>query len=188
VTQRSPPATQRAYPLVHSRHGHGLELGTALVPLAVVGAGCLGLAGFIAYIRLRGPRLVDCHEVTVVSESPVTAIDRIEHAVRDQEHYSYRRIGLEQLEIVRSDAEPDEHAEKPLPRARRRDPRPPARQREPCGRPNRGRTPRPGRAPRAPRDQVGARPGAALTQACQPRATSRRASAIDDPETGFAKL
>jgi hypothetical protein len=95
--------------------GHGLELETTLVPLAVVGGGCLALAGFIVYVRLRGPRLVDCHEVTVVSESPVTAIDRIEHAVRDQDHYSYRRIGLEQLEIVRSGAEPDEHAERPLP-------------------------------------------------------------------------
>jgi len=51
----------------------------------------------------------------VVSESPVTAIDRIEHAVRDQDHYSYRRIGLDQLEIVRSGAEPDGHAERPLP-------------------------------------------------------------------------
>jgi hypothetical protein len=94
---------------------HGLELGTVLVPFAFVGAGCLALAGFIVYVRLRGPRLVDCHEVTLVSESPVTAIDRIEYAVRGQEHYSYRRIGLEQLEIVRSDAEPEEHAEKPLP-------------------------------------------------------------------------
>jgi hypothetical protein len=94
---------------------HGLELETVLVPFAVVGAGCLALAGFIGYVRLRGPRLVDCHEVTVVSESPVTAIDRIEHAVRGQDHYSYRRIGLERLEIVRSHAEPDEHAEKPLP-------------------------------------------------------------------------
>jgi len=93
----------------------GLELETALVPLAVVGAGCLALAGYIAYVRLRGPRLVDCYELTVVSESPVTAIDRIERAVRDQEHYTYRRVGLERLEIVRSDAEPDEHAEKPLP-------------------------------------------------------------------------
>jgi hypothetical protein len=89
---------------------HGLELETVLVPFAVVGAGCLALAGFIGYVRLRGPRLVDCHEVTVVSE-----IDRIEHAVRGQDHYSYRRIGLERLEIVRSHAEPDEHAEKPLP-------------------------------------------------------------------------
>jgi hypothetical protein len=95
--------------------GHGLELETTLVPLVVVGTGCAALAGFIFYVRLRGPRLVDCHEVTLVAESPVTAIDRIEHAVRGQEHYSFRRIGLERLEIVRSNAEPDEHAERPLP-------------------------------------------------------------------------
>ena len=92
-----------------------LELEAALLPLAVVGGGCLVLAGFIAWVRLRGPRLVDWHEITVVAESPVTAIDRIEHAVRGQEHYSYRRIGLERLEIVRSDVAPDEHAERPLP-------------------------------------------------------------------------
>src|SRR5262245_39303107 len=95
--------------------GHGLELETTLVPLAVLGTGCAALAGFIVYVRMRGPRLVDCHEVTLVAESPVTAIDRIEHAVRGQEHYSFRRIGLERLEIVRSDAEPDEQADRPLP-------------------------------------------------------------------------
>jgi len=95
--------------------GHVLELETTLVPLVVLGTGCVALAGFIVYVRVRGPRLVDCHEVTLVAESPVTAIDRIEHAVRAQEHYSFRRIGLERLEIVRSDAEPDEHAARPLP-------------------------------------------------------------------------
>src|ERR1043166_2394907 len=81
----APARLTRSYPRAMA---HGLELETVLVPFAVVGAGCLALAGFIGYVRLRGPRLVDCHEVTVVSESPVTAIDRIEHAVRGQDHYS----------------------------------------------------------------------------------------------------
>jgi len=39
---------------------HGLELETVLVPFAFVGAGCLALAGFIVYVRLRGPRLLRC--------------------------------------------------------------------------------------------------------------------------------
>lgn len=92
-----------------------LALGNALLSLIVLGGGCLLLAGYIAYVRLRGPRLVDYHYSTVVSESPVTAIDRIEHVVASVPHYSYRRVGLDTLEIIRGDAEPDEDAERALP-------------------------------------------------------------------------
>ena len=97
---------------------HGkLALESTLVSLLVVGGGCVALGGYIAYFRLRGPRLLDFHYATVVSESPVTAIDRIEHVVDGQPHYSYRRVGLDTLEIVRSDQEPDPDAERELPEA-----------------------------------------------------------------------
>ena len=95
-------------------HGE-LALGNTLLSLIVLGGGCLALAGYIAYVRLRGPRLVDYHYSTVVSESPVTAIDRIEHVVADVPNYSYRRVALDALEIIRGDEEPDEDAERALP-------------------------------------------------------------------------
>lgn len=85
------------------------------MPLIFVGGGCLVLAGYIAYSRIWGPRLLDYHYVTVVSEAPVTAIDRIANVVEAQRHYSYRRIGQDTLEIVRSDVTPDDDADTPLP-------------------------------------------------------------------------
>jgi hypothetical protein len=92
-----------------------LALDNTLLSLIVLGGGSLALAAYIAYVRLRGPRLVDCHYSTIVSESPVTAIDRVEHVVAGVPHYSYRRVGLDTLEIIRGDERPDEDAERALP-------------------------------------------------------------------------
>jgi hypothetical protein len=88
----------------------------AAISLALVGGLVLAVALYILYTRLRGPRFVDCYATLVVAEPPSMALGRALAVAERTPHYTYRQVGHDRLELIRADAEPDDRAERPLPR------------------------------------------------------------------------
>jgi len=87
----------------------------AVVSLAFVGGLVFAVALYVLYMRLRGPRIIDCYAALVVAEPPSMALGRAIAVAQRTPHYTYRQVGPDRLEVIRAGATPDDRAERPLP-------------------------------------------------------------------------
>jgi hypothetical protein len=92
-----------------------LALSDSVLGVLVVVTALAALGVYWTYLRLFGPRFVDCHQVLLTHDSPERVIGLVRLAAQSRPHYTYRRTAANRLEIIYGDTFPDEAAEDPLP-------------------------------------------------------------------------
>jgi hypothetical protein len=82
--------------------------------IAIAGVGA-AVVGYTVYVRVRGPRFVDCYSALVVAESEAMALARVRRVIDESPNYTYRKVGSTRLEIIRGNVVPDDYADLSLP-------------------------------------------------------------------------